>query len=183
MSYSSVANYSGSIPDRNQQTKNFVYSSPRNLAIWKNISYSTTPVTPVLGAEPPLNTTLLTPAFTKTFSNAAIPVYIPNDLYVSGIIYGTLMTPSDERLKENIQNIPEMKIHDILNLEPKEFTYKYDPTKTHYGFVAQDIEKIYPELIHNDKNYKSVNYIELIPLLVSKINAMQKEIDQLKIQK
>jgi hypothetical protein len=182
MSYSSVANYSGSVPDKNQQTKNFVYSSPRNQGVWKNTSYSSVPLTPVPGAEPPLNTTLLTPAVIKTPSNVPIPVYIPTDLYVSGIIYGTLVTPSDEKLKDNIQNIPEMKIHSISNLEPKEFSYKYDPEKTHYGFLAQDVEKIYPELINENNNYKSVNYIELIPLLVSKINAMQKEIDDLKKQ-
>jgi hypothetical protein len=183
MSYSSVANYSGSIPDRNQQTKNFVYSSPRNQGVWKNTSYSTIPVSPVPGADPPLNTTLLTPAVTKTPANIDIPVYIPTDLYVSGIIYGTLVTPSDEKLKEHIQSIPEMKIQAISNLEPKEFTYKYDPAKKHYGFIAQDVEKIYPDLVYENNNYKSVNYTELIPLLVSKINAMQREIDELKKQK
>lgn len=180
MSYSSVANYSGSIPDKNQQTKNFVYSSPRNQGVWKNTSYSSVQVTPVPGAEPPLNTTLLTPVVTKTPSNIPIPVYIPTDLYVSGIIYGTLVTPSDEKLKDNIQNISEMKIQSISNLQPIEFVYKYDSEKKHYGFIAQDLEKIYPELIYENNNYKSVNYIELIPLLVSKINTMQKEIDELK---
>lgn len=185
MSYSSVANYSGSIPDRNQQTKNFVYSSPKNQGVWKNTSYSSTPITPVPGANPPLNTTLLTPAVIKTPANVPIPVYIPTDLYVGGTIYGTLVTPSDEKLKNNIENISEAKIQAISNLEPKEFMYKYDethPVKTHYGFVAQDVEKIYPELVNENNNYKSVNYIEIIPLLVSKINAMQKEIDELKKQ-
>jgi hypothetical protein len=32
----------------------------------------------------------------------------------------------------------------------------------------------------SDFGYKTINYLELIPLLVLKINAMQKEIDELK---
>lgn len=182
MSYSSVANYSGSIPDRNQQTKNFIYSSPHNQAVWKNTSYNVAPVSPVPGSEPPLNTTLLTPAVTKTPANVSIPVYIPTDLYVSGIIYGTLVTPSDEKIKEHIHDISEVNIKNISKLEAKEFTYKYDTTKKHYGFIAQEVEKIYPDLIYENNNFKSVNYTELIPLLVSKINAMQIEIDELKNQ-
>jgi hypothetical protein len=65
-------------------------------------------------------------------------------------------------------------------LQKKRFEFKKD-NKKHYGFIAQDIEKIYPELVNNNEvGYKTVNYIELIPLLLSKIKDMQKEIDNLK---
>lgn len=178
-SYSSIANYGGSVSDSNQKIKQFIFGTPRNLAIWKNTSYSSPPVIGGAGAEPPLNTTLLTPAVSKTSSNANIPVYISTDLYVNGTIYGTLMTSSDENLKDNIQSIPEIKTQNVKNLEPKEFTYNGNNGKKHYGFIAQDIEKIYPELVNNDNIYKTVNYIEIIPILVSKINTMQKEIDEL----
>ena len=33
---------------------------------------------------------------------------------------------------------------------------------------------------HSEFGYKTINYVELIPLLVSKIQSMQKEIDDLK---
>lgn len=179
MSYSSIANYGGSVSDSKQSIKQFIVSSPRNLAIWKNVSYSSPPVTGGAGADPPLNTTLLTPAVSKTPANINIPVYIPTDLYVNGTIYGTLVTPSDQNLKSNIHDISEIKINDFIRLEPKEFTYKSNPEKKHYGFIAQNVENIYPELVNNDNIYKTINYIEIIPLLVSKINAMQKEIDEL----
>ena len=57
----------------------------------------------------------------------------------------------------------------------------------HYGFIAQDFEKEFPELIsvkpdNNMANIKAINYLEIIPLLVSKIQMMQTEIDELKIQ-
>jgi len=176
-SVSSVANYGGSIGDSKQFIKHFVSGVPRNLAIWKNVSYSTIPVGAI--STLPLNTTLLTPAVTKII-NSAIPVYIPTSLYVDGPIYGTLGIPSDQKLKDNIYPISELKITDFIHLEPKEFIYKTTPLKKHYGFIAQDVEKIYPELVNNSENgYKTINYIELIPLLVAKINAMQKQIDAL----
>jgi hypothetical protein len=173
---STVANVGGSIGDRNQSIKQFILGSPRNLAIWKNVKYTTDPS----GSIIPLNTTLLTPAVTKTSSNVTIPVYIQSDLYVTGTIYGTLGISSDEKLKDNIHAISDLKISELVNLEPKEFTYKSEPLKKHYGFIAQDVEKIYPELVStSDNGYKCVNYIEIIPLLIAKINAMQKQIDSL----
>jgi hypothetical protein len=173
--FSTVANYGGSVGDSKQFIKTFINGTPRNLAVWKNAKYTTEPS----GSVIPLNTTLLTPAVTQ-INNKPIPVYIPTDLYVDGTIYGTLVTPSDENLKDNIQPISDLKITEFIHLEPKEFTYKKDPTKKHYGFIAQDVEKIYTELVSTSENgHKSVNYIELIPLLVAKINAMQKQIDSL----
>jgi hypothetical protein len=55
----------------------------------------------------------------------------------------------------------------------------------HYGFIAQDFEKEYPELVtikpdKTKQNIKAINYLEIIPLLVSKIQIMQKEIDELR---
>jgi hypothetical protein len=95
---SSVANYGGSITDSKQFVKQFIVGSPRNLAIWKNTTYRSQPS----GSNIPINTMLLTPAVTKTGNNTQIPVYIPTDLYVDGLIYGQLATPSDKNLKDNI---------------------------------------------------------------------------------
>jgi hypothetical protein len=52
---------------------------------------------------------------------------------------------------------------------------------THYGFIAQDMEHIFPELVqYNDAlTLKTINYLELIPLLVSKMQKMQMQIDEL----
>ena len=47
--------------------------------------------------------------------------------------------------------------------------------------MAQDLEQYYPELVDtSDDNIKSVNYVELIPLLIGKMKKMQLEIDNLK---
>ena len=50
--------------------------------------------------------------------------------------------------------------------------------KKHFGVVAQDLQKIYPDLVYeNDNGYLSVNYVEMIPLLIQSIKELKKEID------
>ncbi len=52
--------------------------------------------------------------------------------------------------------------------------------KTHFGLSAQDLQKIYPELVsENKEGYLTVNYIELVPLLIRSIQEMQEEIESL----
>lgn len=51
------------------------------------------------------------------------------------------------------------------------------------GFAAQDIEKIYPEIVQTDPNgYKSVDYGRLTPVLVEAMKEQQFEIDSLSKQ-
>jgi hypothetical protein len=95
------------------------------------------------------------------------------------IVEGSILNPSDLTLKKNIQNVSD---NEILCLNPVEFNFKSDKTqKKHFGFIAQDMEKIFPDLVSTNKiGYKTVNYIELIPLMLSKMQKMQDEINSLK---
>ena len=76
----------------------------------------------------------------------------------------------------------DFDILDTASSCPITFKFKDDVNaKEHYGFIAQEIEKLYPELVKNSEmGYKTVNYIELIPILVSKMQEMDKEIKELK---
>ncbi len=55
---------------------------------------------------------------------------------------------------------------------------KFDPsTKDYYGFLAQDVELLFPELVNeNEKGEKFISYIEFIPILVEAFKSQQKEI-------
>jgi hypothetical protein len=99
-------------------------------------------------------------------------------------VNGSIYNPSDENLKKNIEPISSEKITNFNNLEPVQYSFKDDSkNKVHYGFIAQDVEKIYPELVKNSEmGYKTINYIELIPFLVQKLNDNAKEIELLKIK-
>ena len=48
-----------------------------------------------------------------------------------------------------------------------------------YGFIAQDVEKIIPELVSQGET-KHLNYTGIIPLLVEAIKDQQKQIEELK---
>ena len=109
---------------------------------------------------------------------------------------------SDYRLKENIETIPSESIDDLMKLNVVQFNFKQriidsgDTTsypihyytedsnllqKTHYGLIAQEIQDVYPNLVYEGGDgYLSVNYIEIIPILIQSIQSMQKEIDLLK---
>jgi hypothetical protein len=159
--FSTVSNYSGRQPDNVQNVKQFV-TSISNQAVWvyKKLTTGMTVITP--GDQ------------TKN-------VLIPQDLYVNG----SLFNPSDASLKTNTLNLTFEKNKTVLNLNPVEFEYKSDYNKKkHYGFIAQDVEKIFPELVSsNVMGYKTVNYLELIPIMLSKMQSMQEEIDDLKNKK
>jgi len=59
---------------------------------------------------------------------------------------------SDERLKENIQNITG-GLDAINKLQGKTFNWKESAdmnTRTNYGLIAQEVEKVIPDLIYED---------------------------------
>ena len=166
-----MANYGGKQPNSSAYIKNFVYGTPSDLWITQNYTPSGSTI----------SNGVLVPASTS-YEN----VYIPGNLYVDG----SIINPSDINLKENINVIDSDKTNKLLNLKPCEFTYKNDNNeRIHFGFIAQEFEKDIPELIYSkpdplseSSNLKAINYLEIIPLLVNKIQLMQKEIDDLKEQ-
>jgi hypothetical protein len=103
-------------------------------------------------------------------------------------------TGSDIRWKRNIKNLNN-SLSDILELNAVSYDLKTDEfpemgfeTGKQIGLIAQDVEKIFPELVRTDNNgYKSVSYEKLSVLLVEgikeqqkQIQDQQKEIDELK---
>lgn len=109
----------------------------------------------------------------------AIDTYFPQNIAVNGSVtakqYDLL---SDIHLKKNVQEISLEDIQRLKLLSPITFQYKTDTTKTHYGFVAQEVEKIYPQLVSTQK-YKMVNSMELIPIMIAKINQLEEKIVKL----
>ena len=52
--------------------------------------------------------------------------------------------------------------------------------RTHYGMIAQEVKEVLPELVSEDAaGYLSVNYIELIPLLIQAVKEQQSQIQEL----
>jgi len=122
--------------------------------------------------------------------------YVPNAsdvLSLSGdgnaILAGTLTQSSDWRLKKNIQpiNNASQKIDQIRGVY---FNWKdehHSQTKQ-IGFVAQEIEEVFPELVNTDsKSFKSVAYANMSAVLVEaikeqnqRINTLERELSEIK---
>jgi hypothetical protein len=57
------------------------------------------------------------------------------------------------------------------------------PTTPQIGLIAQDIEKLVPEVIEFDRDgIRSINYDLLVPVLIEAIKEQQSEIEKLKKQ-
>lgn len=75
---------------------------------------------------------------------------------------------SDKELKTCIKDLKyEDIIYNFMNINFKSFKYKNNLDKTSYGVIAQDIQKIYPDIVVetdkkiNDRQALGVNYKEL----------------------
>lgn len=100
---------------------------------------------------------------------------------VTGITTSTdFNSTSDINLKKNIKTIesPLDKLSEIIGV-----TFEWKETdKKSGGVIAQDVEKVMPELVGQIEDHKSVNYNGLIGLLVECVKEQQKQIDELKRQ-
>ena len=97
----------------------------------------------------------------------------------------TAYASSDERLKDNIQNI-ENPIEKVQSL--KGVTWDWNDNSSdvqkslpNVGVIAQDVEKVLPQLVReNEGGYKAVDYDKLVGLLIEAVKDQQSQIDELK---
>lgn len=96
---------------------------------------------------------------------------------------------SDSRLKKNIRPLTS-SLDTIKKLDGVKFNWRKDEFPDRYfsagdqlGFIAQDVEKVLPELVNTDtKGYKTLNYEGIIPVLVNAMKEQQQQIDELKAE-
>jgi hypothetical protein len=103
-----------------------------------------------------------------------------NNVDISGVLtVDTITYPSDIRLKTNIENIND-GLGKVNNMRGVSYNFKNNLDKKRLGFIAQEVEEILPELVIDRNDYKSINYVEIIPVLVEAIKELKKENDNLK---
>jgi hypothetical protein len=101
----------------------------------------------------------------------------------------TIAGISDARLKENIQDL-DVGLDKIMALKPRKFDWKAGKGKDikgDRGFIAQEFEQVFPDLIDEWKDpapegeepYKSVR-ADLIPVLVKAIQELKAQNDDLR---
>lgn len=115
--------------------------------------------------------------------DATIKVY-SKDGSVCTITGGSTTITSDERLK-NFENNIEIDFNKLKKIPKKYFTWKQDDEKKlNIGTSAQEIEKLYPEIVGNflnddGENYKSVDYSKLSIIALAAIDKLNERIEYL----
>ena len=113
----------------------------------------------------------------------------------------TTVYSSDRRLKTNIKMLDGQN-EDLFKLEGVSYNFIQTETdaqntvssatdttsnaeadRVHYGFIAQDVQKIFPDLVYeDDEGILGIDYVSLIPLIVKELKEQQTEIESLKEQ-
>jgi hypothetical protein len=171
------SNNSHKVSDNSASIKTFNHSAP--VQLWKTTTLDG------------VNAKVIT-----TTSSKINNLYIPNNIYYGG----SLINSSDIRLKTNIEPINTFEANKILQLNPCKYklnTRNNNNNEIHYGFIAQQVEQIIPNIVSqlpmteddcnmrhtiNEEPLKGIDYNSLIPFLVSHAQILQGQINQLNKQ-
>lgn len=137
--------------------------------------------------------------------------YFDGETFVDGAMMAKdFVTPSDARLKANIESVSaeDNVLEKIQYMNVVSYNYnnrnsqesinlltgetsgdantmaiaeRGDDSRKHYGLLAQELQRIYPELVHEGQDgYLGINYVELVPILIRSIQELKAELDEVK---
>ena len=98
------------------------------------------------------------------------------------VLYGQGLdfTSSRQAVKKTkVKRLP-YSTNALKKLTPYQFEYKKKAGIVQFGFLAEEVETIFPNLVHESQGIKSLNYQGLIPVLVNAVIDQQNEIERLK---
>ncbi len=99
-------------------------------------------------------------------------------------IDGSVVSTSDVRQKKNITMLDSV-LEKIKQIRGVAFNWigEKDSDQKHLGVIAQEVEKVFPELVHTDSaGMKSVDYNGLAPVLIEAVKEQQQQIKDLQDQ-
>ncbi len=102
---------------------------------------------------------------------------------------GAIGACSDVRYKTDVEAIPDVRER-VTQLRGVTYRWKHDEypdrsfdDRRHIGFIAQEVETVFPEMVLTDRNgYKSIDYSRLTPALVEAMKEQQAQIDKQQLQ-
>lgn len=120
-------------------------------------------------------------------TNPTVKFQVAGDATISGKFNSNgIQESSDIRFKRNVTPLANA-LNNVMKLEGVSYNWKQDEfpdrnfgSQTEIGVIAQEVEKIYPELVATDsEGFKSVQYSHLVPVLIEAIKEQQKQISSL----
>ena len=165
---STTGNIFGSIPNANLGF--LAFQNTANGLIYTN------------GASPLIFGTLITEAMRIDSSQrVGIGLTIPSEkLHVSGNILatGNIISNSDIKLKTNIKTLTN-SLDKVFQMRGVEFDRIDIEGKHQIGFIAQELEEIYPELVSENNDIKSVAYGNITAILVEALKELKERVEVL----
>lgn len=156
----------------------------RDAGAWKAVSGGSSTVNDVGSADQVLyknssNVATTSSNFTFDGNSVGIGIASPTErLHVQGNIRvtGSLIS-SDIDLKKNIQTIPNA-LDKVLQLRGVEFDWK-DTNEHQIGVIAQEVEKIIPDVVVGENGDKAVAYQNLVAVLIEAIKELAEKVEKL----
>jgi hypothetical protein len=125
----------------------------------------------------PLFTDITTGTITASGISTSKLTYNPSSGEVTAVDFNST---SDFNLKTNIHTV-DNALEIVDNLRGVSFEWKENGKKS-YGVIAQELEKVLPELVKGD-DPKTVSYSGIIGVLIESIKELKKEVEKLKESK
>lgn len=117
----------------------------------------------------------------KAEKNGAYAFSINGSLWVNGTTYA-----SDRRFKKNIKPATNYlaKLTQLqgvsYDMNTTDFQKNNFKSTTDIGLIAQDVQKIFPEVVSEKDGYLGIDYGKLVPVLIESIKEQQKQIEELR---
>ncbi len=103
-----------------------------------------------------------------------------NKLTVAGDVGAvSFIYTSDRNLKKNVKTLND-SLEKIMKLRGVSFNWK-DNNNPGIGLIAQEVEKVFPELVNGGDGLKGVQYGNLVAPLIEAVKAQQQEIEAQKL--
>ena len=127
----------------------------------------------------------LAPTFALAFSSIAhAESSIEQQICHNGVCYeigdgnGDECCPfSDERLKNNVRPM-QNATKDLLKLNGVTFNWKRND-QADIGLIAQDVQKVYPQLVRTDGTHLQVDYQKLVAPLIESVRELNTRVQVL----
>lgn len=147
---------------------------------WRSLTYSS------IGGQEAINVSAVTDTNTyyiigrsgTSVGGIGSQLYFNTGCYISGsrITAGSYLASSDINLKENIQDFVETK--SILDVPIHRYTWK-ESKEEDIGFIAQELERQFPELVLGEEGHKTIKESKFVYYLMDEVKRQKARIDVL----
>jgi len=101
--------------------------------------------------------------------------FTPSTGTLNATVFNSL---SDRETKINIRSL-NYNLDTVLKLKPKKFEMKDDGT-TSIGLIAQEVERVVPEVVVKHGDFKGINYPVLVAVLINAIKELNDKVEELR---